>query len=75
MESYESLVIFHKSLFCPSYVHRYLQSHCTGLLLNLFIEVLLTHVPVHLRILIQGDSVACLIDTCRVKNLDHALIS
>jgi hypothetical protein len=35
----------------------------------------LTHGPVHLRILIQGDGVACLIDTCQVKDPDHALIS
>jgi hypothetical protein len=45
---------------------------CTGLLLNLFIEVLLTHVPIHLRILFQGDGVACLIDTCRVNDPDRA---
>jgi hypothetical protein len=72
---YESLAIFHKSLYCRSYVHRYLQPRCTGLLLNLFIKVLLTHVPIHLRILVQCDGVACLIDTCRVKDPDHALIS
>jgi hypothetical protein len=40
----------------------------------MYIEVILTHVPVHLRILVQGDGVACLIDTCRVKDPDHALI-
>jgi hypothetical protein len=62
-------------MYCPSYVHRYLRPRCTYLLHNLFIEVLLTHVHVHLRILIQGDGVACLINTCRVKNPDRALIS
>jgi hypothetical protein len=36
---------------------------------------LLTHVPIHLRILVQGDGVACLIDMCRVKDPDHSLIS
>jgi hypothetical protein len=56
-------------------LHRYLRPRCTGLLVNLFIEVLLTHVPIDLRILIQGDYVACLIDTCRVKDPDRALIS
>jgi hypothetical protein len=70
-----SLVIFHKSLHCPSYVHCYLRPRCTGLLLNLFIEVLLTHVHIHLIILVQGDGVACLIDMCRVKDPDRALIS
>jgi hypothetical protein len=35
---------------------------------------MLTHVPVHLRILVQGDGTACLIDTCRVKDPDRALI-
>jgi hypothetical protein len=70
-----SLVIFYKNMYCPSYVHRYLRHRCTGLLLNLFIEVLLTHVPIHLRILIQGDGVGCLIDMYRIKDLDRALIS
>jgi hypothetical protein len=41
----------------------------------LFIEVLLTHVPIHLIILVQGDGVACLINMRRVKVPDHALIS
>jgi hypothetical protein len=45
------------------------------MLLNLFIEVLLTHVPIHLRILIQGDGVACLIDMCQVKDPDGTLMS
>jgi hypothetical protein len=67
--------MFHKSLYCPTYVHHYLRRCCTGLLLNLFIKVLLTHVFVHLRILVQGDGVACLIDTCQIKDPDHALIS
>jgi hypothetical protein len=75
MDFYESLAIFHKSLYCSSYVHRYLRPRCTGLLLNLFIEALLTHVPIHLRILVQGDGVACLIDMCRVKDPDRALVS
>ena len=70
-----SLAIFYKSLYCPSYVHRYIQSRCTGLLLNLFIEVLLTHVPIHIIILVQGDGVTCLIDTCQVKDPNRALIS
>jgi hypothetical protein len=70
-----SLVIFHKSLYCPSYVQHYLRLRCIGLLLNLFIEVLLTHVTIHLRILVQDDGVACLIDTCQVKDFDRALIS
>jgi hypothetical protein len=70
-----SLVIFHKSLYCPSYVHCYLRPRYTGLLLNLFIEVLLTHVTIHLRIIVQSDGVASLIDTCRVKEPDRALIS
>jgi hypothetical protein len=70
-----SLAIFYKSLYCPSYVHRYIQSHCTGLFLNLFIDVLLTHVPIHLRILVQGDGVVWLIDTCRVMDPNRALIS
>jgi hypothetical protein len=48
--------------------------HSTGQLLNLYIEVILTHVPVHLRILVQGDDVDCLIDTCWIKDPDHALI-
>jgi hypothetical protein len=61
-------------LYCLSYVQRYHQPCCTGLLLNLCIEVMLTHVPVHLRILVQGDGTACLIDTCRVKDPDRALI-
>jgi hypothetical protein len=65
---------FTKSLYCSSHVQRYLQPHRTGLLLNLFIEVLLTHVPIHLRILVQGDGVAFLIDTCWVKDPDRALI-
>jgi hypothetical protein len=55
---YEKLAIFHKHLYCLSYVQRYLRPCCTGLLLNLFIEVTLTHVPVHLIILVQSDDVA-----------------
>jgi hypothetical protein len=35
----------------------------------------LTHVPIHLRILVQDDGVACLIDMCRVKDPNRALIS
>jgi hypothetical protein len=35
---------------------------------------MLTHVSVHLRILVQGDGPACLIDTCQVKDPDRALI-
>jgi hypothetical protein len=70
-----SLTIFYKSLYCSSYLYRYLRPRCTGLLLNLFIEVLLTHVPIHLKILVQDDGVACLNDTCRVKDPDRLLIS
>jgi hypothetical protein len=36
---------------------------------------MLTHVPIYLRILVQSDGVACLIDTCRVKDPDRALNS
>jgi hypothetical protein len=36
--------------------------------------IFLTCIPVHLRILVQGDGVASLIDTCRVKDPDRALI-
>jgi hypothetical protein len=70
-----SLAIFYKSLYCPSYVHRYLRPRYTGLLLKLFFEVLLIHVPIHLRILVQGDGVTCLIDTYWVKDPNRALIS
>jgi hypothetical protein len=42
---------------------------------DLTVQVLLTHVPIHLRILVQGDGVACLIDMCWVKDPDRALIS
>jgi hypothetical protein len=61
-------------LHCLSYVQRYLQPCCTGQLLNLYIEVMLTHIVVHLRILVQGDGVVCLIDMCWVNDLDRALI-
>jgi hypothetical protein len=44
------------------------------LFLNLLIEVVMTHVPVHLKILVQDDGLACLIDTCWVKDPDPALI-
>jgi hypothetical protein len=71
---YEKVAIFHKRLYYHSYVQCYLRPCCTDQLRNLFIEVTLTHVPVHLRILVQGDSVACLIDTCLVKDPDCALI-
>jgi hypothetical protein len=40
----------------------------------MYIKVMLTHIHVHIRILVQGDGVACLIDTCRVKDPDRALI-
>jgi hypothetical protein len=43
--------------------------------LTCLFEVLLTHVPIHLRILVQDNGVACLTDTCRVKDPDRALIS
>jgi hypothetical protein len=72
---YEKLAIFHKRLYCLSYVQRYLRPCYTGQLVNLLIEVTLTHVLVHLRILVQGYGVACLIDTCQVKDLDCTLIS
>jgi hypothetical protein len=71
---YEKLAIFHKCLYCLSYVQCYLRPCCTGQLINLFIEVTLTHVPIHLRIVVQGDGVACLIDMCRVKDPDCAFI-
>jgi hypothetical protein len=40
----------------------------------LFIEVLLTYVLIQRRILVQGDDVVCLIDTCQIKDLNRALI-
>jgi hypothetical protein len=42
--------------------------------LTCLFKVTLTHVLVHLRILVQGDGVACLIDTCWVKDPNCVLI-
>jgi hypothetical protein len=72
---YDKLALFHKRFDCVGYVQRYLHFCLTAHLLNLFIKVFLTHVLVHLRIFVQADSVACMIDMCRVKDPDRALIS